>query len=90
VPEGWRPDLDAEKCLETALTEAFPENRPTGLEAIVRQGPTRSVLLTAATGAERLVVGSCGHGGFAGLLLGSVSAVCAEHTPVQSSSFTGN
>ena len=77
--DGWRPDLDAEKCLEVALDEAYVGNRPAGLEPIVRQGHARTVLLDAAAGAEMLVVGSRGHGGFVGLLLGSVSAACAEH-----------
>jgi nucleotide-binding universal stress UspA family protein len=77
--DGWRPDLDAEKCLEITLDEAFAGQRPAGLEQIVRQGQPRMVLLDAAVGAEMLVVGSRGHGGFAGLLLGSVSVACAEH-----------
>jgi nucleotide-binding universal stress UspA family protein len=77
--DGWRPDLDAEKCLEIAIDEAFDGHRPAGLEPIVREGHARSVLLDAAGGAELLVVGSRGHGGFTGLLLGSVSAACAEH-----------
>ena len=36
-------------------------------------------LLAAAQAAELLIVGSRGHGGFAGLLLGSVGQQCAYH-----------
>lgn len=79
VMEDWRPDVDAEKLLQQTLDEVFGAQRPTGLQAVVTQGSARDVLLSASAGAEMLVVGSRGHGGFAGLLLGSVSAACAEH-----------
>jgi nucleotide-binding universal stress UspA family protein len=74
-----RPDLDAETIVQDTLAEVFGPQRPPGLTVVVRQGPARNVLLDASAGAEMLVVGSRGHGGFVGLLLGSVSAACAEH-----------
>ncbi|WP_414637776.1 universal stress protein [Actinomycetospora sp.] len=37
------------------------------------------MLLTHAEGAEMLVVGSRGHGGFTGMLLGSVSQHVVAH-----------
>ncbi len=79
VPEDWRPDLDASKVLEETLDDVFGANWPSGLVTTVREGHASAVLLNASKNADMLVVGSRGHGGFAGLLLGSVSAACAEH-----------
>ena len=51
------------------------------VEPILARGTAASVLLETARGADLVVVGSRGHGGFVGLLLGSVSAALAHHSP---------
>lgn len=51
------------------------------VETVVEEGPAAEVVLEAAKGADLVVVGSRGRGGFAGLLLGSVSSQVAHHAP---------
>ena len=79
VDVNWRPDLDAKTVMRETLDEVFGDARPAELEERVVHGSARTVLIDASRGASLLVVGSRGHGGFAGLLLGSVSSACSEH-----------
>jgi nucleotide-binding universal stress UspA family protein len=51
------------------------------IETLVREGQPAEILLEEARHADLLVVGSRGLGGFRGLLLGSVSQQCAQHSP---------
>ena len=48
---------------------------------VVREGSTSKVLLDQAKDADILVVGARGHGGFTGLLLGSVANAVINHAP---------
>jgi len=50
------------------------------VKRVLVRGMAASALLDAARGADLLVVGSRGVGGFAGLLLGSVSQHVISHT----------
>lgn len=81
APDDWDPAADAQKVLQENMAEVFGNEPPAGLELLVHEGGAAKVLIDASMGAAMLVVGSRGHGGFAGLLLGSVSANVAEHAP---------
>ena len=74
-------ERDAQRILDTAIREAGDAAEGVDIERTVTEGPPAAALLQAARDAELLVVGSRGHGGFAGLLLGSVSQQCAQHAP---------
>lgn len=69
---------NAQRVLDTTLTEAFGADGDQMSRTVVEGHPAK-VLIDAAAGADLLVVGSRGHGGFTGMLLGSVSEHVAAH-----------
>ncbi|MGW1884592.1 universal stress protein [Streptomyces sp. NPDC001970] len=86
---GWSApavdaDFDAEAAQEGLVREVREVLGDTGEtrvhERLVRGNPAE-VLLNAAEGAELLVVGCRGRGGFTRMLLGSVSQQVAQHAP---------
>ena len=71
----------AEERLDDVCTAVAPALEGLEVKRALVEGPPVSSLVEAAQGAELLVVGTRGHGGFAGLLLGSVSQQLAHHSP---------
>lgn len=69
----------ARLTLNDAVVAAFGNPPPPNLRTRLVNGDARQVLLSAGKDAGMLVVGRRGHGGFGGLLLGSVSSACVAH-----------
>jgi nucleotide-binding universal stress UspA family protein len=67
----------AEAALDETLRGVVADG--VAIERRVDQGAAAPVLIEESRDADVLVVGSRGHGGFAQLLLGSVSQQCAQH-----------
>jgi nucleotide-binding universal stress UspA family protein len=75
VPLGGVPDLSdtATEQLLQVISEELGEDPPVRVWPRVKRGRPAEVLIKQSAAADLLVVGTRGHGGFAGLLLGSVS-----------------
>lgn len=87
---GWAPvalvepgeyEENAQKALAEAVAAVDTGDRGVPVSTLLRQGNPAQVLIDAAADADLLVVGSRGHGGFAEVLLGSVSMHCVHHAP---------
>jgi nucleotide-binding universal stress UspA family protein len=84
---GWGPVVEdvetlvkgSEQVLADAITEVAGEFPAVTIHGQVIEGHPAYVLQQAAAGAQLLVLGSRGHGGFVGALLGSVSQYCVQH-----------
>lgn len=86
--QSYRRDVEALEHEAAAVIDGEVAAATTGLalepapikRLAVRDTPARA-LLNAATGADLLIVGGRGRGGFKSLLLGSVSNQCVHHAP---------
>jgi nucleotide-binding universal stress UspA family protein len=86
VPLGEVPDTSesAAEALVQVIREELGDDPPLIAQARVKHGNPAEVLIEQSASADLLVVGTRGHGGFAGLVLGSVSQHVAAyaHCPV--------
>ena len=75
VSERFGPD-PAQRTAEDLLREikeVLGEDPPVPVQPRIKQGVAAKVLIELSSDADLLVVGTRGHGGFRGLVLGSVS-----------------
>lgn len=85
-PEGIQKHIEADRRvaaeeLERRVAEIQKEEGASAVKVTcrTRDGMVAAALLEEAKDAQTLVVGARGHGGFSGLLIGSVTDQCVRH-----------
>lgn len=83
VPVEMTVDINqhahAEQALRACIDRAFGDDPPKHLKLHTAEGNPAKVLIDRSRKALMVVLGSRGHGGFSGLMLGSVSTLVARH-----------
>lgn len=81
LPTVTIPDLreEAEQMLDRAVERWAAKYPDVQVTTTAAQGTLTHQVIDASKGANLLVVGSRGHGAFAGMLLGSVSQAAVRH-----------
>ncbi len=84
IPDEYDPASQSATILEGIVAKVREQHQDLVVSSKVVEGHPAPVLVKSSIGADLLVVGSRGHGEFAGMLLGSVSEHCATnaHCPV--------
>lgn len=83
-PPNAVPSMDAfqqevEQDTRRLIAKKVGENPQIKIQVHAVHSPSPQALLSASRGADLLVVGHRGRGGFAGLMLGSVAEQCVRH-----------
>jgi nucleotide-binding universal stress UspA family protein len=73
------PSQDVEDAVEDVLAPIRTKHPDMKIEPRIVEGHPAPALIEASRGADLLVVGSRGHGEYAGMLLGSVSEHCVSN-----------
>ncbi|HEU5085422.1 MAG TPA: universal stress protein [Acidimicrobiales bacterium] len=75
-------EASAQAALRKVVADVDASALAAPIVELVVEGPASMVLVEAGKRASMLVVGARGHGGLAGMLLGSVSRQVTEHATV--------
>jgi nucleotide-binding universal stress UspA family protein len=80
-PEGYvsQPQRDALDLLDRFVAELDVREPAVDVRTVVAEGNPAQVLIERSKDADLIVLGSRGHGGFRGMLLGSVSQHLVAH-----------
>lgn len=81
IPPTAEIQASAQQVLAATMKKVEADRAGVRVNEVVAQGSPAGTLLNAARDADLLVVGRRGHGGFVGLLLGSVATQVVHHSP---------